>query len=76
MNMEDALGLRFWVKCHVNIKVTYNRIVLLVRSAGARKNVPCSIAFLTMVITIATGINPGAPVWNIFRVVSEQNQKY
>ena len=44
------------------IKVTYHRIVLPVRSAGAMENVPCSIAFLTMVITIPTGINSG---WNI-----------
>ena len=31
-------------------------------------NVPCSKAFLTMAITIATGINPRAPGWNIFRI--------
>ena len=47
------------------ITVTCHKIVVPVRSAGAMENVPCSIAFLTMVITIATGINPGAPGWNI-----------
>ena len=40
------------------------------------ENVPCSIAFLAMAITIAMGINPGQPGWNIFRMVSEQYQKY
>ena len=30
----------------------------------------------TMVITIARGINPGAPGWNIFRMVSELYQKF
>ena len=57
------------------IKVAYHRIVLSVPSAWARKNVPCSIALLTMVITIATGINPVAHGWNMFRMISEQNQK-
>ena len=54
--------------CQLNfryIKVTYNRIVLSVRSVWARENVPCSVAFLTTVITIPTGINPGASGWNI-----------
>ena len=34
------------------------------------------MAFLTMAITIASGINPGAPGWNIFRMVPEQYMKY
>ena len=55
------------------IKVTYHRIVLPVRSAGARENVPCLIAFLTMVITIATGINPAAPGWNILERFQNKN---
>ena len=46
-------------------KVTYYGIVLHMWSARARKNVPCLIAILTTVITIAMGINPGAPGLNI-----------
>ena len=42
---------------------------------GLGKNVPCLIAFLTMAITIAIGINPGAHGWNILGMVSEQYQK-
>ena len=34
-------------------------------SASARENVSCLIAFLTTTITIAIGINPGAPGLNI-----------
>ena len=45
------------------------------RSAGARENGPCSIEFLTMVITIPKGINTGASGWNIFRMVSERNEE-
>ena len=33
---------------------------------------PYLCAFLTTVITIAMVISPGAPGWNIFRMVSEQ----
>ena len=47
------------------IKMTHHRIVLPVRSARARENVPCSIAFLTEVIAIPTGINHGASGLNI-----------
>ena len=34
-------------------------------SWNCTSQVPCFIAFLTMAITIAMGINPGAPGWNI-----------
>ena len=34
-------------------------------SAKAREKVPYSMAFLTMVIAIATGVNPGATGWKI-----------
>ena len=69
------LGLMSCQQYFRYIKVTYHRIVISLRSAGAREKVPCSIALLTMVITIPMGINPGASVWKIFRMVSEQNQK-
>ena len=63
-------GVTFWglMPCQQYfryIKVTYHRIELPVRSAGARENVPCSIAFLTLAITKPAGINPGASGWNI-----------
>ena len=43
------------------------KIVLPMLSARARENVPCLIAFLTTAITIAIGINPGAPGLNILK---------
>ena len=33
------------------------------------------LAFLTMTISIAMGINPRAPGWNISGIVSEEYQK-
>ena len=54
------------------MKMTYHRIVLPMPSAGAREILPCSIAFLTMVITKAMGINLSAPGLTISRMVSEQ----
>ena len=57
------------------IKATYHGICTSMCSDRARENVPCLIAFLTMAITIAIGINPGAHGWNILGMVSEQYQK-
>ena len=59
------LGLmpcQHYFKC---INVTYHGIVLSMRSARARENMLRLLAFLTMAITIAMGINPGTPGWNI-----------
>ena len=79
MDMEDTLGLLFsglmscqqYFSC---INVTYHGIVLPMWSTRARENVPGSMAFLTITIAIALGINPGAPGWSIlqwFQKISE-----
>ena len=66
------LGLMACQQYFRYIKVTYHIIVLPVRSVEARENVHCSIAFLIMVISMQTGINPGESECNIYRMVSDK----